>query len=407
MATMLKQDSNIQPAYTGPIFDCDTHLYEVEDSWSRYLPAEYRDRWSVRFRTGEDGQYALYVGDKKVHVSSEIYTEDGRVPPPGKLHEWLRAMKEGNENVDMRIPRTPDMYERDARIAKMDEFGVEGAILFVGSMIASISYLDESIPAYEVTQAYNRWFLEDWGFAYKNRIFATPLLLLEDLDRAVEQAKWAVENGARAVLIPMGPINGRSPADTYFDPVWSILNEAGVGIVFHVSEAIYMKHHMNVWGEKVQQSRVRQTAFVWMHGYSERPVVETISSFIFWNFFARFPKIKLMSAENGAEWVPSMLIKMDKCRGMAKNGFWPAGQLKDRPSRIFKQHVSVVAYPEDDLKSIIEQTGSSEYLVMGSDYPHQEGVERPALFAEEACGGLDGDTVRQIMYENGKRFIFG
>ncbi len=42
-----------------------------------------------------------------------------------------------------------------------------------------------------------------------------------------------------------------------------------------------------------------------------------------------------------------MLSKMDKCRGIAKNGFWPGGQLKDRPSRIFAEHVSVVAYPEE------------------------------------------------------------
>ena len=115
-----------------------------------------------------------------------------------------------------------------------------------------------------------------------------------------------------------------------------------------------MKDHMAVWGEPVQQSRQRQTAFVWMHGYSERPVVETLSSLIFWNFFARFPKIRVLSAENGAEWVPSMLVKMDKCRGMAKNGYWPGGQLKERPSHIFKRHVSVVAYPEDDLKSIVD-----------------------------------------------------
>lgn len=32
MATALKDASDIQQGYTGPIFDCDTHLYEVKDS---------------------------------------------------------------------------------------------------------------------------------------------------------------------------------------------------------------------------------------------------------------------------------------------------------------------------------------------------------------------------------------
>jgi predicted TIM-barrel fold metal-dependent hydrolase len=142
-----------------------------------------------------------------------------------------------------------------------------------------------------------------------------------------------------------------------------------------------------------------------MHGYSERPVLETLSSYIFYNFFARFPNIKLISAENGAEWVPSMLVKMDKVRGMSRGGHWPAGQLADRPSNIFKEFVTVVAYPEDNIKTIIDLTGSSDFLVMGSDYPHSEGVERPAIFANEALRDVSASDMEAIMYGNGKKLM--
>lgn len=391
--------------YSGPIFDCDTHLYETPDAWSRYLPAKYAESMKTGFRTGADGEYALYVGERKVEITGAYYTENGHVPAPGKLHDWLRAMKEGKGEIELRVPMTPDMYNRDARIAKMDEFGVEGCILYVGNMVGTISYLDEVESTYAYINAYNRWLEEEWGFHYKERIFATPVLSLENLDHAIEQAKWAVSKGVRAILMPMGPFGGRSPADTYFDPFWSILNEAHVRVVYHVSEAIYLEPHMKMWGELMQQSRMRQTAFVWMHGYSERPVIETISSLIFWNFFKRFPNIKVMSAENGAEWVPSMLQKMDKVRGIAKNAHWPAGQLPARPSAIFKENVAVVAYPEDDIVNIVEQAGTSQFLVMGSDYPHSEGVEKPQLFVSEALETMDDDHVRGIMYDNGKRFI--
>jgi predicted TIM-barrel fold metal-dependent hydrolase len=393
------------PSYTGPIFDCDTHLYEVEDAWSRYLPKKYLKDWNVQLKYGPDGEYGLFIGNKKVEIAGSYYTEDGRVPAPGKLHEWLRAMREGKGEIDMRIEKTPDMYDRDARIAKLDEFGVEGCILYVGNMVGTISYLDEIEPAYAYLDAYNRWLEEDWGFHYQERIFATPVVTLESLDHAVAQAKWAVSKGVRAVLMPMGPFGGKAPADPYFDPFWSILNEAHVRVVYHVSEAIYLKEHMELWGERMQQSRLHQTAFVWMHGYSERPLVETISSLIFWNFFKRFPNIRVMSAENGAEWAPAMLRKMDKVRGVAKNAYWPAGQLTERPSSIFKRHVTVVAYPEDDIADIIEQSKSSEFLVMGSDYPHSEGVAEPRQFASEALNALSDQDVRAIMYENGKRFI--
>jgi predicted TIM-barrel fold metal-dependent hydrolase len=392
-------------SYNGPIFDSDTHLHEVGDAFVRYLPAKYRDRWKLEWRMSTDNEWTLHVGDRKVEVLAGYYTEDGRVPPPGRLKEWLKAMKMGKAEVDLRVPMTPDMYNRDARIAKMDEFGVEACLLFCGGLISTISYLDEIEPRYATFNAYNRWLQEEWGFAYKDRIFAAPVVTLEDLDLAIEQAEFVVRNGARHVMMPMGPYNRKAPADPVHDRFWAILNEAGVRASFHVGEALYMKDHMENWGEKVQQSRLRQTAFIWMHGYSERPLVETLSSFIFYNFFERFPNMKLISVENGAEWAPAMLTKMDKVRGMARGGYWPGGQLKHRPSDIFKEYVRVVAFPEDDVKNIIDLTGSSEYLLMGSDYPHSEGVESPKKFMDEALQGVVPSDVKAIMYDNGRALI--
>jgi predicted TIM-barrel fold metal-dependent hydrolase len=90
---------------------------------------------------------------------------------------------------------------------------------------------------------------------------------------------------------------------------------------------------------------------------------------------------------------------------MAKNGYWPCGQLKDRPSRIFKQHCYVVAYPEDDVKMIVEKIGTSDCLLMGSDYPHAEGVPTPRDFYKEALTSLSDAHVRGIMHDNGRRLL--
>lgn len=402
-------DMKTADVYTGPIFDADTHVLETTDcvAFNHYMPEKYRRDWGFSMRSTPEGNLCLYVGERKVEISEGYYTADGRVPPPGKLHEWLRAMKEGKENVDMRVPPSADMFDRDQRLKKLDEFNVDGCVMFIGNMVAALSYLDEVEPANAVFHAYNQWLDEKWGLSHQDRIFSTPILNLFDLDAAIEEAEWIIERGAKVAVMPMGPVNGKSPADPYFDPFWARLNEAGVRVTYHVSEADYMKTHMSIWGEPTQRSRQKQSAFVWMHGYGERPVIETLSSFIFYNFFERFPNMKLMSAENGCEWVPNMLVKMDKVRGMAKNGFWPCGQLKERPSNIFKRHVYVVAYPEDDIKSVVEQTGSADFLLMGSDYPHAEGVPEPKDFANEACRELTPEQTRGVMHDNGWRFING
>lgn len=65
----------------------------------------------------------------------------------------------------------------------------------------------------------------------------------------------------------------------------------------------------------------------------------------------------------------------------------------------------MVAYPEDDLAQIVAQTGSADFLLMGSDYPHAEGVPEPKDFAREACEPLSAQDSQKIMHDNGRRFM--
>ena len=89
----LSVSSETSRRYQGPIFDADTHLYETPDAFTRYMPTALKERWGLHYKVGDDGQYALYVGPRKVEISADYMTEDHRIPPPGKLHEWLRAQK--------------------------------------------------------------------------------------------------------------------------------------------------------------------------------------------------------------------------------------------------------------------------------------------------------------------------
>jgi predicted TIM-barrel fold metal-dependent hydrolase len=127
---------------------------------------------------------------------------------------------------------------------------------------------------------------------------------------------------------------------------------------------------------------------------------------IFDNVFSRFPNVKVLVSEFGAEWVPHFIRHMDKSRGMARGGPWLGGQLTERPSTIFKKHVRVVPYPEDDTIGLIENLGSTETLLMGSDWPHAEGLREPADFWNKV-DGLDETTKRAFLRENGMKLSSG
>jgi hypothetical protein len=95
---------------------------------------------------------------------------------------------------------------------------------------------------------------------------------------------------------------------------------------------------------------------------------------------------------------------MDKSRGMGRNGPWIGGRLADRPSAIFREHVRVAPYPEDDIPWIVERMGHADSLVMGSDWPHAEGIAEPADFVK-LLDGLDDTTKRRIMCETANELL--
>jgi hypothetical protein len=174
---------NSPQAYQGPIFDSDTHVHEEGfEFFKEYLPKQYHEKWLLQRKSGAEG-FGLYLGERKIHNAEA--NADGLVPPPGKLKEWLRAMKEGKSNVEGWIKPTVDMGSRDARVAKLDEFGVDGSIMYPGEFIATIGYYDPDKSGNAVLHAYNRYFNDQWGFNVRDRIYPTPVLSLWDLETSV------------------------------------------------------------------------------------------------------------------------------------------------------------------------------------------------------------------------------
>jgi predicted TIM-barrel fold metal-dependent hydrolase len=386
---------------TSGVFDCDTHIYEPRDAVTRYLPKEYLDRaiHTIRAANGDD---MIVAGHRFATFVSEGNLGFDYAYRPGTLREMLRNMKSGNpEETYQPEPMKPEYVERSERMKLLDEQGVDRCVLFPGGMaLAAENYVEDTGALYANVAAYNRWYDEAWGFNYQDRIYATALLSLRDLDLAIETADDIIARGAKVVLLPTGPAYGRSPGDPYFDPVWARLNEAGVVIALHIMPFWYFDTMSKAWGQDPDPSSWTMSAWQWMNVYGERPVQDTISALIFDNVFERFPRLHVLVAEHGASWVPHMLSHMDKSRGMGRNGPWIGGPLKERPSAIFKRHVRVAPYAEDDITEIIRELGGDDsVLVFGSDFPHAEGVAKPADF-EDLLRDLPEDTQRRIMKEN-------
>ena len=298
----------------------------------------------------------------------------------------------------------PEYRERGARLALMDEQGLESCWIFPTLAVCVEHFMkDDPEQLYANLGSFNRWLEEEWSFGVDGRIYGVPLLSLCDLDRAVSELDRVLAQGARVVSLRPGPAFGRSPADPYFDPFWARIEEAGCLVAFHIGESGYNELFSGHYGEEENPSSHLQSAFQWTCCYGDRPIMDTLAALIFGNLFGRFPGVKVASVENGSLFVSYLMRVMDKMGGMGRNGPWPGGRIREKPSEIFKRHVFVSPYHEEDIGALVEEVGATQVL-FGSDFPHPEGLAEPRQFLEE-LKTLDRDDVRRVMRDNARGLV--
>ena len=82
---------------------------------------------------------------------------------------------------------------------------------------------------------------------------------------------------------------GEAQSHPHFDAVWARLNEAEVTIALHIMPFWYFDAISPAWGLNPDPAAWHMSAWQWMNIYGERPLVDTLSAFVFDNLFDRYP----------------------------------------------------------------------------------------------------------------------
>lgn len=383
------------------IIDADNHYYEPDDCFTRHLEPTYRDR-SYHIRRDADGVGRPWFGDQPAYYLST--TPADRIGRPGA---WVHD-KEGRYQPlpedDMLCPgEIPHFHQRGARLQWMDEAGVEAAIMWPSlALTVEIQLRDDPEACVANLRSFNRWLDEDWGFDHEHRIFSAPWITLIDLDEAVREADRVIAAGARVIAILFAPVNGRSIGDPYFDPFWARLAESGTRVAFHGAESGYNQLLSVHWGEQPRPASHQQSPFQRAMFFGERPIMDALAALVLHNVFGRHPDLQAMSIENGSAWVPYLLRVMENGVRSGQYGEWLGGRFDDSPTDIFKHHVSVAPFDDDDIRGLVDLLGADRVL-LGSDYPHPEGYPVPSTFLDGK--GLSDDERCLISRENARRLL--
>jgi predicted TIM-barrel fold metal-dependent hydrolase len=266
----------------------------------------------------------------------------------------------------------------------------------VGISVES-EFLDDPSANGANVRAYNRWVQDDWGFDYKGRILTPATVPLANIEVMVAELERTLNDGARTVLLPAGPLNGRSPADPYYDPFWARIHESEARVVVHLGYTQYQRRGAEFGYDPDTHYFDGFDAFQWFSYWGDRPIMETVAAMIFHNLFTRFPRLRVGIIEHGAVWAPYAIRKMDHGFMMGREAKY--GKLEERPSDVFRKHFLVAPYPEENVQRVISAVGIDP-IVFGSDFPHGEGLAFPAEYADTQLAGMSDADVKRIMRDN-------
>jgi predicted TIM-barrel fold metal-dependent hydrolase len=387
------------PTLDIPVFDADNHLYETRDSLTKFLPDRYKsaiDYVDVRGRTKivVRGQISEYIPNPTFDV----------VARPGAQEDYFRhGNPEGKSRREIfgePMRAIPAFREPEPRIELMDEQGIDRALMFptLASLIEE-RMRDDPDMCHAVIHSLNEWIHETWTFDYEGRIFATPVITLPIVEKAIEELEWCVERGAGAVLIRPAPAWGhrgpRSFALPEFDPLWKRVVELDVLVGMHSSDSGYERYTNEWMGSNSEMLPFQPQAYRMLSQW--RPVEDAVGSFIVHGALSRFPQLKVAVIENGSSWVEPLLKSFkDLYKKM------PQDFLED-PVEVMKRNIYVSPFWEEDLVALGELIGV-EHVLFGSDFPHPEGLADPASYVEQLSGAPE-ESVRKIMGGNLARLM--
>ncbi len=382
------------------IFDGDNHYYEAEDAFTRHMDRRMQRRCM---------QWAEVNGRKSLLVAGKVnrFIPNPTFDPvarPGCLDEYYQGKNAAGKTIRDAFgelePIHVEYRDRDARLEVMDEQGVQGAFFFptlgVGMEEALIHDPEAVVAAF---RAFNRWLDEDWGFAYEERIFAAPYITLVDVESAVAELEWALERDVRLVVMRSAPVRtpgvSRSLADPIYDPYWARVNEAGITVAFHGGDPGYGRY-LEDWGEGGTVQSFKSSGFKSVIGGTRAPF-DTFAALVCHGLFHRHPNLRITSIEMGSNWVPWLIQSFRRAYGISP------GDFVEDPVETLRRHVWVNPFHEDDVQLLGDLMGTDR-LIMGSDWPHAEGMKAPTDYVRELRSFSDAE-IKGIMREHGLELI--
>jgi predicted TIM-barrel fold metal-dependent hydrolase len=336
-------------------------------------PDLFSTRMSARFR-----EYAprlefvdgveMWVADEKPGLPAFVGSRAGDRFEPAESRP-RRAMPSTYSGATFAEDVRPGAYEPDVWLKDNVTDGVYGGVVFASLTMIFYRMVARTDVLNDILRSYNDWILEFASYDL-DRIKPVTMVSLDDIDWAVSEMTRTRDRGSVGAVVPVRDLE--SYDSQRYERLWSAAEDLAMPLAMHVStERVNTPFHFTFGGR--QPHIEGQYTPPEMLNTPDMAMRTTLAEMTMSGVFARHPKLRLVSVEHEASWLPYFTERMDwhylyNLRTSDHGYRYPNQEL---PSDYIRSNV-MMCFTEDTPLMRLRDIIGTDRLMWGSDYPHAE-----------------------------------
>lgn len=326
------------------LISADSHVMEDPDLWVNRLPAAFRAQ-APRF-------------------------------PPRKLGEGFQAQ--------------PGGWDPAERVKEMAADGVTAEVLYP-TLGLSLFGLDDAALQEACFRAYNDW-LGEYCQAALDRLVGIACIPVYDVEVGIAEMERCRKAGMKGALIWQAPHPDLPFYSEHYEPLWAAAQDLDMPISLHILTG----HNYS----KGQQAGVSTSVESYRGNVNLKTheVVNAVFDFLFYGILHRHPRLKLVTVENEASWIPYYLQQWDYYYRRFRAANPPP--IDREPSEYFYRQVYATFF-NDAVAGHNFGWWGVDNCMWSNDYPHPNSTwPNSRKVIERDLGHLPGDARSKLVREN-------
>ncbi len=336
----------------------DSHIVEPPDLWEKWLPKEFLPKAPKLVKDAEGGDAWQYRPGTPPVPLGLVTTY------PGRTYDQFKWTGARYDKVNQ------GAFIGSERVKEQIIDGVDAEVLYPSQRTMRHFMLDDDPEFHKAgIQAYNNWMAKEFMAADPSRLIGLAQMPNLGVEEMIAEMRRAKQLGMRGVILSSWPSG--APALTVDDNAfWAEAEQLEMPVSIHLGVASKQSGKAQVSTGMMEGQGLLSTGAKTIVGYAcagldtmPNIIAETILS----GLFDRFPRLKFISVEAGAGWVPFFLEQLDD--RYFRNRRWAKVELQMLPSEYFRRNW-LVTFVQDFYGIRNRHAVGIKNMMWSTDYPH-------------------------------------